>query len=121
MLSVYRCIECYSPLKALPVVDLLPMNLNQVTVPVTDIEISITFYQQLGLKLIVRSSHYARFECPIGDATFSVHKVSNLPSGEGIWVYFEIDALDAYVQALIDKGIVFDELPADKLWLWREA
>ena len=50
------------------------MNLNQVTVSVSDVERSISFYEQLGLKLIVKSlPHYARFECPQGDATFSLH------------------------------------------------
>ena len=38
--------------------------MNQVTVPATDIAASIAFYQALGLRLIVRSEHYARFECP---------------------------------------------------------
>jgi catechol 2,3-dioxygenase-like lactoylglutathione lyase family enzyme len=50
------------------------MNLNQVTVPSTDVRRSIDFYQSLGLMLIVENlPSYARFECPEGDATFSVH------------------------------------------------
>ena len=98
------------------------MNLNQVTVPSLDLVKSILFYEKLGLKLIVRSlPHYARFECPDGDATFSIHQSEQLPSGDGIYVYFECKDLDNYVSSLIDKGIVFDELPNDKGWLWREA
>ena len=97
------------------------MNLNQITVPVSDIERSISFYQTLGLKLIVRSRDYARFEGPDGDATFSIHKVDTLPTGDGIWIYFEIKELDARVDELIAKGIAFDEMPNDKSWLWREA
>ena len=50
------------------------MNLNQVTVASTDVARSIEFYSKLGLKLIVNShSKYARFECPEGHSTFSVH------------------------------------------------
>lgn len=97
------------------------MNLNQITVPVSEIGRSIVFYEMLGLKLIVRSPEYARFECPDGDATFSIHKVDRLPEGDGIWVYFEIKELDSYVHSLIAKGITFDEMPNDKSWLWREA
>ena len=98
------------------------MNLNQITVPSLDLTKSIPFYQQLGLTLIVKAlPHYARFECPNGGATFSIHQVSELPKGEGIYVYFECDNLDTYVQELVDKGIAFEELPNDKSWLWREA
>lgn len=98
------------------------MNLNQITVPVLNIEKSIEFYQMLGLKLIVRSlPDYARFECPDGNSTFSVNRVDKLPEREGIWIYFEDDNLDETVRDLQEKGIVFEELPTDKSWLWREA
>ncbi|MGV3613059.1 MAG: VOC family protein [Fluviicola sp.] len=97
------------------------MNLNQITVPSLDIPKSIAFYQTLGLKLIVESEHYARFECPDGSSTFSVHLTELLPSGHGISVYFECEDLDEKVNNLLQKGIVFDELPKDQTWLWREA
>ena len=98
------------------------MNLNQITVPVIDIERSIFFYETLGLKLIVKSlPHYARFECPDGNSTFSLHKVEKLPTGDGVWIYFEVQDLDSYIDNIIEKGIAVEELPADKPWLWREA
>ncbi|WP_019668863.1 VOC family protein [Eudoraea adriatica] len=98
------------------------MNLNQITVPSRDLEKSIPFYEKLGLKLIVKAMpRYARFECPDGDATFSIHQTEKLPSGDGIYVYFECIDLDKYVDELLSKGIEFDELPNDKPWLWREA
>ena len=98
------------------------MNLNQITVPVIDIEKSIEFYQLLGLNLIVRSSQdYARFECKEGSSTFSIHRVNELPVSEGIWIYFEEKNLDAVVKQLQQKGIEFEELPKDQPWLWREA
>ena len=98
------------------------MNLNQITIPSLNLEKSIPFYQTLGLKLIVKAlPHYARFECPDGNSTFSIHQVEQLPSGNGIYVYFECNNLDQYVNELIGLGIVFDEMPADKTWLWREA
>lgn len=98
------------------------MNLNQITIPSLDLSKSIPFYEKLGLKLIVHSSPtYARFECPDGNATFSIHQTENLPKGDGIYVYFECKNLDTYVEELINKGIKFDEKPTDKPWLWREA
>ena len=98
------------------------MNLNQVTVPSIDITRSIEFYKTLGLNLIVEAlPHYARFECPNGDATFSVHLVDKLPEGEGMYVYFETESLDQEVERLRKQGIQFDQLPVDQSWLWREA
>ena len=98
------------------------MNLNQITIPSLNLINAIAFYQKLGMKLIVNSlPRYARFQCPDGNATFSIHKVDVLPVGEGIWIYFECENLDEFVNKLIVKGISFDELPNDKPWLWREA
>ena len=98
------------------------MHLNQVTVPALDLARSIAFYQALGLKLIVKSDHYARFEVGDGTDTFSLH-VTNDASGaaNGPHVYFECDDLDARVAALKAKGVAFDNDPKDQSWLWREA
>ncbi|MEL6191164.1 MAG: VOC family protein [Bacteroidota bacterium] len=98
------------------------MNLNQVTVPCFDLEKSISFYQKLGLKLIVYSKdHYARFECPDGTSTFSLHVVEGKGFGEAPYVYFECEKLDTTVETLLNEGIQFDHTPQDQSWLWREA
>jgi len=98
------------------------MNLNQITVPSLDLSVSIPFYEKLGLTLIVKSMpQYARFVCPDGNSTFSIHAREVLPQGDGIYVYFECDNLDEHVAALIEQGIEFESLPKDESWLWREA
>jgi len=98
------------------------MNLNQITVPSLDLTKSIPFYEKLGLKLIVKSlPQYARFECPDGAATFSLHQTENLPSGDGIYVYFECEELDQHVANLKKQGFTFELEPVDQSWLWREA
>lgn len=98
------------------------MNLNQITVPSLDLSKSVPFYQKLGLELIVQSlPHYARFVCPDGDATFSIHQTEKLPQGDGIYVYFECEDIDHRVAELKKKGIEFDQEPTDQRWLWREA
>ena len=98
------------------------MVLNQITVPSVDVARSISFYKKLGLQLIVEAlPHYARFVCPDGNNTFSVHLVENLPKGPGVFIYFEYLHLDEEVDQLINNGIDFDEMPKDQPWLWREA
>jgi len=98
------------------------MNLNQVTIPATDVNISVAFYTKLGLHLIVDASpRYVRFELPNGDSTFSIHKVDKVATGNGITIYFEEDNLDKLVAALQKKGFKFTQLPKDETWLWREA
>jgi len=104
------------------------MNLNQVTVEVSDIRRSRDFYQRLGLELIVSADHYARFLCPAAPgqcvagqgATFSIH-LSDVVRPNGTGVYFECDDLDARVERLKAAGFVFDNDPVDQRWLWREA
>lgn len=98
------------------------MNLNQITIPSTDLSKSILFYEKLGLKLIVKSlPNYARFQCTEGNSTFSIHLVEEPPLGNEICVYFECKNLDEHIDLLIGKGILFEEMPTDKRWLWREA
>ncbi len=97
------------------------MNLNQVTLPATDVERSASFYRKLGFVQIVSSlPSYARFECPDG-ATFSLYQVALAVPDSGVIVYFECDDLDATYRALLERGVRFDSAPTDQPWLWREA
>lgn len=96
------------------------MNLNQVTLPCTDLPRSVRFYKTLGLVQIVDSAHYARFELPDGDATLSLHQIAQRTPAQTT-IYFECEALDEKVSALDAAGIVFDSAPADQSWGWREA
>ena len=75
------------------------MRLNQITVPAGDIEASTAFYKRLGFKQIVAAPHYARFEAPEGDATFSI--ATDHGAAGGTVVYLECDDLDATVQQQI--------------------
>jgi predicted enzyme related to lactoylglutathione lyase len=98
------------------------VNLNQVTVPAVDVAASVEFYKRLGLNLIVDSiPRYARFECPDGEATFSIHRVEEVPDTSGLTIYFECDDLDALVGRLCADGVDIESGPEDQRWLWREA
>lgn len=97
------------------------MRLNHVTAPATDLSASIAFYRLLGLTLIVRSPHYARFELPEGGSTFSLHLAESAARADAPVLYFECDDLDARAAALQAAGVAFESGPADQRWLWREA
>ena len=97
------------------------MDLNQVTLPSTDIARSAAFYRALGFTQIVSNPPtYARFECP-GGATFSVHQVASVVAESSVIVYFECADVDTTCTALAARGIEFDSPPMDQTWLWREA
>jgi catechol 2,3-dioxygenase-like lactoylglutathione lyase family enzyme len=99
------------------------MRLNHVTLGVSDVERAVGFYETLGLQQIVANyPTYARFVCPDGDSTLSLHA---LAEGVGVsattTVHFECDDLDLTVADLKRKGLVFEQDPIDQPYLWREA
>ncbi|KZN32507.1 VOC family protein [Pseudoalteromonas luteoviolacea] len=96
------------------------MNLNQVTLPVNDMKKAVEFYQLLGFTLIVDTPHYARFECPEGNSTFSLSLESEQFSN-GATIYFEHEQLDEWVNTLVDKGVSFSQMPTMERYLWKEA
>ena len=98
------------------------MDLNQVTLPSLDVARGAAFYRLLGLVQIVESlPDYARFECSVGNATLSLHRVDALAVTTSVVVYFECVDLDARVAELVARGVSFDAPPTDRPWLWREA
>lgn len=94
--------------------------LNQITLPSSDYAASVAFYQRLGLTQIVDSpdNGYARFEAANG-VTLSIHAGDVGHAGQV--TYLESGALDAWVAYLARKGVVFDQMPRDESWGWREA
>lgn len=97
------------------------MNLNQITLPCTDLDASVHFYTQLGFAQIVSNPpHYARFECQSG-TTFSLQAVPFTVPDSGVIIYFEVEHLDSTVAKLQASGIEFEAMPKDQDWLWREA
>lgn len=100
------------------------MRLNHVTAAASDLDASIAFYELLGLKLIVKSPHYARFELPDGEATFSLHVTdAPIPREHAPQLYFELSDVDlaGEVERLKRSGVAFENELEEKSWLWREA
>jgi catechol 2,3-dioxygenase-like lactoylglutathione lyase family enzyme len=96
------------------------MNFNQVTVSVTNIDKAIEFYEKLGLELIVKAEHYARFVVPGNEATFSIHKTEHFQPNETV-VYFETTDVDKTAAELKLKGLEILQLPVLQKWLWYET
>ena len=97
------------------------MDLNQITLPAVDMRASVAFYRRLGFRLIVDSPDYARFECPEGNATFSLHRVARISPDSGVVIYFETAHLEKRVRELHARGVEFLTQPGQQRWLWHEA
>ncbi len=97
------------------------MDLNQITIDVSSLEDAAAFYEALGLVRIVWSPpKYARYECPSGSTTLSLHCASALIQS-GAALYFEVDNVDREVARLTAAGLNFAAPPTDQTWRWREA
>jgi len=102
------------------------IRLNQVTLAATDMPASMSFYQNLGLILIVDSApRYVRFEFPASTdggapATLSMHNAPAdwSPQVHSPIIYFELDDLDAFIT---EKALSPLAPAQDKSYLWREA
>ena len=95
------------------------MNLNQITLPVTNMSDATEFYRLLGFTQIVDTPHYARFEC-LGGCSFSL-SLESTQFLNGATIYFEEEFLDDWVRSLEKRGLKFDQQPTDQKYLWREA
>jgi len=96
------------------------MKLNQVTLPVKNMDEATAFYLTLGFTQIVDTPHYARFECPDAGSTFSL-SLEQDDFSNGAVIYFEHEDLELWVQELAAKGITFIQLPKEERYLWKEA
>lgn len=81
-------------------------TLNQVTLGAINMASSVSFYQRLGLTLIVDSApRYVRFELPPPDdggqpATLSLHSVADGWTANTDWplIYFEVEDVANYLK-----------------------
>lgn len=83
-------------------------------------DVSIQFYKDLGLELIVHThGDYARFLCPQGGSTFSLHRVDRVTASQTV-VYFEVDDIQKTFEELKNSGFLIVEEIEEKPWLWTE-
>ena len=96
------------------------MELNQITLPVKDMDAAVNFYLKLGFTQIVDTPHYSRFSCPEGNSTFSLSLETEEFENRSV-IYFEHDELDELCADLSQRGIQFEQLPTEQRYLWKEA
>jgi catechol 2,3-dioxygenase-like lactoylglutathione lyase family enzyme len=97
------------------------VDLNHVTVSSPVLDASRAFYRLLGLRLIVETDDYLRFECPDGTGTLSVEHADEGHAPGSTTIFLECQDLDEEVQRLVAAGVSFEHGPVDQPWLWREA
>jgi hydroxymethylpyrimidine/phosphomethylpyrimidine kinase len=102
------------------------LRLNQVTLGAKDMAASVSFYERLGLTLIVDAApRYVRFEFPDppdgGEpATLSLHGVDPDWTAPTNWplIYFEVDDIAAFLD---DAGVTPITEPELKSYAWEEV
>lgn len=98
------------------------MRLNHVTLIVSNLDASLRFYGQLGLRPIVLAEpRYARLVFPDGDETLSLEVTGEAAQPSRVQLYFECLDLDAVWARLERDGLRFEQPPTDMSYLWREA
>ena len=96
------------------------MELNQITLPVKDMDAAVNFYLKLGFTQIVDTPHYSRFSCPEGNSTFSLSLETEEFENRSV-IYFEHEELDELCADLSRSGIQLEQLPTEQRYLWKEA
>jgi catechol 2,3-dioxygenase-like lactoylglutathione lyase family enzyme len=98
------------------------VRLNHITLIVTDLDASMSFYRKLGLKpIVLEKPRYVRFALPLGDETLSLEATGELKTESRVQIYLECPDLDATCSELKESGIEFEQEPTNMDYLWREA
>jgi len=98
------------------------VRLNHVTLIVTDLEASMSFYEALALKpIVLEKPRYVRFVLPSGDETLSLEVTGEQKAGSRVQIYLECPDLDATCLDLKGRGVEFEQESTDMDYLWREA
>ena len=98
------------------------MRLNHITLIVSNLDASRTFYERRGLKpIVLEKSRYARFVFPDGDETLSLEVTGEEPTDCRAQIYLECEDLDNVCSQLSSAGLRFHSDPTDINYRWREA
>lgn len=100
---------------------------NHAMIYTADVDRALGFYRDLlGFQVIeTYPKVYARLRSPKGSTSIALHLLEQGqtldPKREGLRLYFEIKALDAFCRTLEEKGVKFKQPPKDMPWGWRHA
>jgi catechol 2,3-dioxygenase-like lactoylglutathione lyase family enzyme len=99
------------------------VRLNHITIAVSELERSVSFYERLGLEVIVHAPpRYARLYVSASDSTLSLEVMPDVKAGSPTFhLYFECENVDQTHLNLSGLGVVFTQPPTDMSYMWREA
>lgn len=94
------------------------MHFDGISLPVSDIERSVTFYQQFGFELQVQHASFALLklgEGSIGLLKMDLSKWPNAPRG-AIHIELSTENVDTLFEQLKEQGVHFASPPVDRPW-----
>jgi catechol 2,3-dioxygenase-like lactoylglutathione lyase family enzyme len=98
---------------------------NHAMIYVRDVPTAVSFYEQLGMRLIEQfGDGYARLRSPKGNTTIALHQIGEdiaTTAAEGIRLYFEIPELERACRKLAARGMQFKQMPQRMPWGWTHA
>jgi len=95
-----------------------PIRFDGISLPVSDVDRSVAFYQQFGFELEVRHDNFALLrlgEGTIGLLKMDLSKWPGAPRG-AIHIELSTENLDALYEQLQAQGVHFDSPPIDRPW-----
>ena len=103
------------------------IEFNHAMIYTTQLPRALRFYRDaLGFQVVDDyPGAYARMKSPGGGTTIALHVMESGKeldtAKEGLRLYFEVERLDAFCEALMKKGVAIDQMPKDMPWGWRHA
>ena len=94
------------------------LRFEGISLPVSDVERSVAFYQQFGFELEVQKANFALLrlgEGTIGLLKMNMSKWQSMPRG-AIHIELSTENLDALFEQLQAQGVHFDSPPANHSW-----
>jgi catechol 2,3-dioxygenase-like lactoylglutathione lyase family enzyme len=95
-----------------------PIRFEGISLPVSDVERSVAFYQQFGFEIQVQHDNFALLR--LGEGTIGLLKaeMSKWPSASRGAIHIELstDNLDALFEQLEAQGVHFASPPRDRPW-----
>jgi len=103
------------------------VEFNHAMIYTTRLSRALEFYRDaLGFQVVDDyPGAYARMKSPGGGTTIALHVMEEGKAldtkNEGLRLYFEVERLDEFCQALMKKGVVIDQMPKSMPWGWKHA
>lgn len=94
------------------------IRFDGISLPVSDVDRTVTFYQQFGFELLIRHDNFALLRMgkgTIGLLKMDLSKWSSALRG-AIHIELSTDNLDALYEQLQAQGVHFDSPPVDRAW-----